>query len=91
LCTSGHREIGSKLVGRDRHQLFGAERTNDDHASATLKLFGAYSIQAGPAAHAITARLDNATNEQCRSHLWLIKDLVPEMGRSFRLIYGVRF
>ena len=41
--------------------------------------------------HTITARLDNATNELYRNHLSLIKDLVPEMGGSFRLIYSVRF
>ena len=34
--------------------------------------------------HTITARLDNVTNELYRSHLSLIKDLVPEMGRNFK-------
>ena len=39
----------------------------------------------------ITARLDNATNELYRNHLSYIKDYVPEMGRSFRLLYNVKF
>ena len=41
--------------------------------------------------HTITARLDNVTNELYRSHLSLIKDLVPEMGRNFKAVYSVRF
>ena len=41
--------------------------------------------------HTITARLDNVTNELYRNHLSLIKDLVPEMGRNFKVLYNVRF
>jgi outer membrane receptor protein involved in Fe transport len=55
-----------------------------------LRLFGAYSIARGNVVHTITARLDNATNELYRSHLSL-KDLAPEMGRNFKLLYGVKF
>ena len=56
-----------------------------------LRLFAAYSVQAGAALHTITARLDNATNELYRNHLSLIKDLAPEMGRNFKLLYNVKF
>jgi iron complex outermembrane receptor protein len=56
-----------------------------------LKLYGSYSFDSGGALHTITARLDNATNELYRNHLSLIKDLVPEVGRNFRVVYGVRF
>jgi hypothetical protein len=35
--------------------------------------------------------LENATNEPYRNHLSLIKDLVPEMGRNFKLLYSVKF
>jgi len=40
---------------------------------------------------AITARLDNATNELYRNHLNYLKDLAPEIGRNFRLLYSVKF
>ena len=35
--------------------------------------------------------LDNATNERYENHLSYIKDFVPEMGRSFKIIYSLRF
>lgn len=69
--------------------MFEIETETDGYT--TLKLFGAYSIQAGGAVHTITVRLDNATNELYRNHLSLIKDEVPEIGRNFKLIYSVRF
>ena len=56
-----------------------------------LKAFGAYSFNTGRITNTITARLDNATNTLYRNHLSLIKELVPEMGRNFRLLYDVRF
>src|SRR5690606_12668907 len=56
-----------------------------------LKLFTSYSFLAGGVLNTVTARLDNATNELYRSHLSLIKDLVPEMGRNFKVTYSVAF
>ena len=56
-----------------------------------MRLFGSYSFTAGRALNTITARLDNATNELYRNHLSLIKDLVPEMGRNFKVLYNVKF
>ena len=34
---------------------------------------------------------DNVTNELFRNHLSLVKDLVPEMGRNFRVVWNVGF
>jgi len=31
------------------------------------------------------------TNDLYRIHLTLINDIVPEMGRNFKLLYNVRF
>jgi outer membrane receptor protein involved in Fe transport len=56
-----------------------------------LRLFGSYSFVRGVTVNTITARLDNATNELYRNHLSLIKDLVPEMGRNFTVLYNVQF
>jgi iron complex outermembrane receptor protein len=57
----------------------------------TLRLFGAYSLQAGRLLHTFSARVDNATNELYRNHLSFVKDLVPEMGRNARVTWSVRF
>jgi hypothetical protein len=39
----------------------------------------------------VTARVDNALNELYRNHLSLVKDLVPEPGRNFKVLYSLRF
>jgi hypothetical protein len=39
----------------------------------------------------ITVRLDNVTNEPYRNHLSYLKDLAPEMGRNFKVLYNVTF
>ena len=39
----------------------------------------------------MTLRSDNIGDELYRNHLSYIKDLAPEMGRTFKLVYGVRF
>ena len=59
--------------------------------SQILKLFAAYSFQNGKSVNTITARLDNAGNQLYRNHLNYLKELVPEVGRNFRLLYNVRF
>ena len=57
------------------------------HASAVA----ATSFQNGKSVNTITARLDNAGNQLYRNHLNYLKELVPEVGRNFRLLYNVRF
>ena len=56
-----------------------------------LKLFASYSFASGSAVSTITARVDNVTDTLYRNHLSLIKDLVPEMGRNFKLLYNLKF
>lgn len=70
-------------------RLFGEETPTDGYN--LLRLFTAYSFQSGGAVSTITARLENATNELYRNHLSLIKDLAPEMGRNFKVLYNVKF
>jgi iron complex outermembrane receptor protein len=70
-------------------RLFSTETPTDGYQ--LLRLFASYTVSRGRAAHTITARLDNATNELYRNHLSLIKDLVPEMGRNFKVLYNVKF
>jgi iron complex outermembrane recepter protein len=56
-----------------------------------LKLYASYSFASGKATSTITARLDNATDTLYRNHLNYLKDLAPEMGRNFRVVYSVKF
>ena len=56
-----------------------------------MKVFASYSFASGNAVSTITARVDNVTDTLYRNHLSLIKDVVPEMGRNFKLLYNVKF
>jgi outer membrane receptor protein involved in Fe transport len=70
-------------------RVSGAESPTDGYQR--VKFFASYSFAAGGATSTITARLDNSTDELYRNHLSLIKHLVPEMGRNFKLLYNVKF
>jgi iron complex outermembrane receptor protein len=83
-----HLEGEVKNVGKQT-RVYGAETTT---AGYTLVNFhGSYQITSGHTVHTVTVRADNVADELYRNHLSYIKDLTPEMGRSFRLVYGVRF
>jgi iron complex outermembrane receptor protein len=41
--------------------------------------------------HTITARLDNAGDTLYRNHLNYLKELLPEIGRSFKVVYTIGF
>jgi iron complex outermembrane receptor protein len=69
--------------------VFSTETPTDGYQLG--RLYASYSFGQGAVAHTFTARLENVTNELYRNHLSLIKDLVPEMGRNFRLLYNVKF
>jgi iron complex outermembrane receptor protein len=56
-----------------------------------MKLFASYSFGSDRTANTITVRLDNATNARYFNHLNYLKDLTPEMGRNFAVVYGVKF
>ena len=56
-----------------------------------LKLYASRSFTAGKMTNTLTARLDNATDRLYRNHLNYLKDLAPEMGRNFRVVYAVKF
>jgi iron complex outermembrane receptor protein len=58
------------------------------------RLFAVYSFGSGAndrVVNTFTFRIDNLTNELYRSHLSLIKDFVPQMGRNVKLLYSVKF
>jgi len=83
-------QIGGQVIAAAKQDRLSTNETPTD-GYTLLKLYGSYSFDSGGATNTITARLDNATNELYRNHLSLIKDLVPEMGRNFKLVYSVNF
>ena len=83
-------QAGGEVTGvAAQERLFSTETTTDGYQLA--RLYASYSFGSGSVAQTVTARLDNVTNELYRNHLSLIKDLVPEMGRNFKLLYNVKF
>jgi iron complex outermembrane receptor protein len=83
-------QVGGEVLGvAKQDRVSGIEEPTDGYT--LLKFFTSYSFQTGAATNTVTARLDNATNELYRNHLSLIKELVPEMGRNFKVLYNVRF
>jgi iron complex outermembrane receptor protein len=83
-------QVGGQVTAAAKQdRVSGIETATDGYT--LLRLYGSYSFASGGATSTITARLDNATNELYRNHLSLIKDVVPEMGRNFKLVYSVKF
>jgi len=86
----GAFNAGAELTGvAAQERVFGDETPTDGYG--LLKLFTSYSWPAGRSVSTITARLDNAANTLYRNHLSYVKDYVPEKGRTFKLVYSVRF
>jgi len=77
----------SLVATQDR--LFPTETATDGYQLG--RLYASYSFGQGQVAHTLAARLENVTDELYRNHLSLIKDLAPEMGRNFKLLYNVKF
>lgn len=83
-------QAGGQLISvASQNRVFDIETPTSGYNM--VRLFGAYSFQTGGALSTLTLRLDNATDRFYRNHLSFIKDLVPEMGRNFRVVYSARF
>jgi iron complex outermembrane receptor protein len=80
---------GSVQVVADQNRVFGEETPTE--GNATAKFYGSYSFTKAGVLNTITARLDNATDKLYRNHLNYLKDVLPEIGRTFKLIYTVGF
>ncbi len=78
---------GTAVAKQDR--VFGAETPTGGYG--TLKLHASYSFKTGGTTSTVTARAENVTNQLYRNHLSYVKDNVPEMGRTFKLVYRVEF
>lgn len=83
-------QVGADVtVASKQDRVYDVETETDGYT--LVKGFASYAIARGDVLHTFTARLDNATNELYRNHLSFIKDYVPEMGRSVKLIYAITF
>jgi iron complex outermembrane receptor protein len=56
-----------------------------------MKVFVSHTFGSARSANTITVRLDNATNALYHNHLNYLKDLAPEMGRNFVVVYSAKF
>ena len=84
-------QVGGQIITAARQDRVSSVVETPTDGYTVLRLYGSYSFQTGGAVSTLTLRLDNATNELYRNHLSLIKDVVPEMGRNLKLVYGLRF
>ncbi|HEX8027062.1 MAG TPA: TonB-dependent receptor, partial [Vicinamibacterales bacterium] len=80
---------GSIQMVSEQTRVYGEELPTDGYVTA--KAFASYSFQRGGVLNTVTARLDNATDTLYRNHLNYLKDLLPEIGRSFKLVYSMGF
>jgi len=80
---------GSVSAVAQQPRVYGDETPTDGYATA--RFFGSYSFAKGGVLNTITARLDNATDKLYRNHLNYLKDVLPEAGRSFKLVYTLGF
>ncbi len=88
--TGGGLELGANATAVARQdRVFGNETETASYG--LLRFYATYTLQSTRAVQTITARLDNATNTLYRNHLNFLKDIVPEIGRQFRLVYAVKF
>ncbi|MEZ5290916.1 MAG: TonB-dependent receptor [Vicinamibacterales bacterium] len=88
--TRGPLEIGGNLTGVARQdRVFAGEAETAGYA--LLRFHATYTRQSARTIQTVAARLDNAANTLYRNHLNYLKDVVPEVGRQFRLVYTVRF
>lgn len=83
-----HLEGEVKNVGKQT-RVYGAETPTDGYT--VVNFHGSCQLTSGRTVHTVTVRADNVGDELYRNHLSYIKDFAAEMGRSFKLLYGVRF
>jgi iron complex outermembrane receptor protein len=80
---------GSVTAAAKQDRVYGDETPTEGYAIG--RVFASYAFDRGGVLNTITARFDNVTDKLYRSHLNYLKDVLPEIGRSFRLVYTVGF
>jgi iron complex outermembrane receptor protein len=88
--TRGALQVGANASAVARQDRVSGSET-ETAAYGLLRLYATYTLQSSRAIQTVTARLDNATDTLYRNHLNFLKDVTPEIGRAFRLVYAVKF
>jgi iron complex outermembrane receptor protein len=87
--SHGFHVEGEVRGAAKQDRIYGAETPTDGYA--VVNAHGSYTVTTGRTAHTVTLRLGNAGNTLYRNHLSFIKDQAPEMGRTVKLVYALRF
>ena len=85
----GFHVEGELRAAAEQDRVYGAETPSDGYA--VVNVHASYTFTTGRTAHVVTLRGGNLADEVYRNHLSYVKDLAPEMGRSVRLVYTLRF
>lgn len=85
----GFHAFGEVRAATKQDRLYGAETPTAGYA--VLNGHATYTFTTGRTAHVITLRGGNLGDRLYRNHLSYVKDLAPEMGRSVKLVYSLRF
>ena len=76
-------------MAADQHDIYPTETGTPGYAVVNIN--ASYTLARGSLMHILTAGIFNTGDILYRNHLSFIKDLAPEMGRSFRFTYSMRF
>ena len=77
------------MFAAQQDEVFRGETATDGYAIVDIR--ASYVWPAQRTAHIVSFTASNLTNELYRNHTSYIKDLAPEMGRSIRANYTLRF
>ena len=83
-------EIGTRIKYAAKQDRTGEFETPTDSYFLT-DLFAQYRINGKKLLHTISVNVNNLLNEEYYNHLSRIKDLRPEPGRNFTLLYRIYF
>ncbi len=81
---------GIKMRGASSQQRTGEFETSTP-AYVVFDLYAEYLLQGGGLLHSFSLAVENTLDTTYRQHLNRIKDITPEAGRDFRLLYKVFF
>lgn len=82
--------LGVKSNWAARQSRTGEFETPTD-GYTTLNIFSQYRFEKWDLLHTVALNANNVTNATYRNHLSRIKELSPEPGRNFSLLYRVYF
>jgi iron complex outermembrane receptor protein len=87
---------------RDRYGFGGEARFSDDQdrvapgelptdSFTVYNVFGHIELTSGRVVHRVALRVSNLTDRLYRNHVNLVKDILPEPGRTARLLYSLLY